>query len=43
MSMNLLTELIQAGYLPNDKIPEIKIKEVAGLLEKYIDIKAKSL
>ncbi len=36
IAMKLLTELIQAGYLPNDKIPEIKIKEVASLLEKYI-------
>jgi len=40
LSLNLLTELIQAGYLPNDKIPESKIKEVAGLLDKYIALKS---
>ncbi len=40
MSYNLLTELIQAGYLPNDKIPEAKIKEVAELLDKYIELKS---
>lgn len=39
ISMKLLTELIQAGYLPNDKIKEVKIKEVADLLEKYIELR----
>ncbi|MFA4942805.1 MAG: hypothetical protein WC564_04175 [Patescibacteria group bacterium] len=39
ISMKLLTELIQAGYLPNDKIKEVKIKEVANLLEKYIELR----
>jgi len=39
MSYNLLTELIQAGYLPNDKIPEAKIKEISILLDKYIELK----
>jgi len=39
ISVKLLTELIQAGYLPNDKIPEQKIKEVADLLEKYIELR----
>lgn len=39
ISLKLLTELIQAGYLPNDKIKEIKIKEVADLLEKYIELR----
>ncbi|MEI7620066.1 MAG: hypothetical protein WCJ57_00665 [Candidatus Falkowbacteria bacterium] len=39
ISMKLLTELIQAGYLPNDKIKEVKIKEVAELLEKYIALR----
>jgi len=39
ISMKLLTELIQAGYLPNDQVKEIKIKEVADLLEKYIELR----
>jgi len=39
ISLTLLTELIQAGYLPNDKVPEIKIREVAILLEKYIKLR----
>jgi hypothetical protein len=39
MSYGLLTELIQGGYLPNDKIPETKIKEIALLLEKYIRLR----
>lgn len=39
ISRQLLTELIQAGYLPNNKIPEIKIGEVGDLLEKYIKLR----
>jgi uncharacterized membrane protein YhdT len=39
ISLHLLTELIRAGYLQNNAIPEIKIKEVAVLLEKYIKLK----
>ncbi|PIT94757.1 hypothetical protein COT98_02245 [Candidatus Falkowbacteria bacterium CG10_big_fil_rev_8_21_14_0_10_39_9] len=39
ISIKLLTELIQAGYLPNDKIREVKIQEVADLLEKYIKLR----
>lgn len=39
ISLHLLTELIRAGYLPNNAIPEIKIKEVSILLEKYIKLK----
>ncbi len=36
---HLLIELIRASYLPNNKIPETKIKEIANLLEKYILLK----
>ena len=39
ISMKLLTELIQAGYLPNDKVKEVKIKEITDLLEKYIELR----
>ena len=39
MSLHLLTELIQGGYLPNNKIPETKIKEIALIIEKYIKLK----
>jgi hypothetical protein len=38
-SRNLLTELIRAGYLPNDKIPETKIDEVKNILEKHIRLR----
>jgi hypothetical protein len=41
ISDHLLTELIRASYLPNNKIPEAKIKETASLLEKYIILKNK--
>lgn len=36
MSKGLLVELIRAGYLPNNEIPETKIKEIAAVIEKYI-------
>lgn len=39
LSNHLLTELIRGGYLPNDKIPEEKIGEIAALLEKYLYLK----
>lgn len=39
LSIHLLTELIQAGYLENNSIPEKKIYEVANILEKYIKLK----
>ena len=38
-SRNLLTELIRAGYLPNDKIPESKIDEVKAILEKHLRLR----
>jgi len=39
VSKHLLTELIQAGYLENNKIPEAKIGEVGVLLDKYIKLR----
>ncbi len=39
ISVHLLTELIRAGYLANDEVPEFKIKEIANILEKYIKLK----
>jgi len=36
VALHLMTELIQAGYLENNKIPESKIQEVANIFEKYI-------
>ncbi|MDP2944262.1 MAG: hypothetical protein Q8N57_01650 [bacterium] len=38
---HLLVELIRGSYLPNNKILETKISEIAGLLEKYIRLKNK--
>jgi hypothetical protein len=43
LSIHLLTELIQAGYLENDSVPEKKIYEVADILDKYIKLKDFSL
>ncbi|HPT08239.1 MAG TPA: hypothetical protein PLE28_00890 [bacterium] len=39
MSIQLLTELIQAGYLKNNTVPERKIEEIAIILDKYIKLK----
>lgn len=39
IASHLLTELIRGAYLPNNKIPEVKIQEIAHLLEKYIRLK----
>jgi hypothetical protein len=39
ISRHLLTELIRAGYLPNDKIPESKIDEVKNILEKHLKLR----
>ncbi len=39
LSRNLLCELIRAGYLSNNKIPEKKIDEVKNILEKYIKLR----
>lgn len=39
ISKHLLTELIRAGYLHNNKVPEIKIREIAGIIERYIKLR----
>lgn len=39
LASNLLIELIRAGYLPNNKIPESKIDEVAEIIEKHIRLR----
>ncbi|MEI6835846.1 MAG: hypothetical protein WCK59_03350 [Candidatus Falkowbacteria bacterium] len=39
VSKHLITEMIRGGYLPNDKIPETKIAEVAKMLDKYIKLR----
>lgn len=39
ISKHLITELIRAGYLPNNVIPEIKINEIAEILDKYLKLK----
>lgn len=41
ISEHLLVELIRGSYLSNNSIPEVKIGEIAGLLEKYIRLKDK--
>lgn len=38
MARNLLIELIRGGYLPNNKIPQAKIGEVAVVLKKYLKL-----
>lgn len=39
VSKHLITELISAAYLPNNKIPENKIQEVADIIERYWKLK----
>ncbi len=39
IASNLLIELIRAGYLPNNKIPESKIDEVAKIIEKHVRLR----
>ncbi|KKR14869.1 MAG: hypothetical protein UT42_C0016G0008 [Candidatus Falkowbacteria bacterium GW2011_GWA2_39_24] len=39
----LLVELIRAGYLANNKLPESLIDEVAVILERYLVLKDRSL
>lgn len=43
ISRHLLTELIRAGYLPNNKIPESKIDEVKILLDKWLKLRELAL
>lgn len=39
IAKDLLTELIRAGYLPNNKIPETKIAETAAVIDKYLKLR----
>lgn len=43
IAKHLIIELIRGAYLPNNKIPEAKIKEIADLIEKYIRLKEYSV
>lgn len=43
IAKHLLIELIRAGYLPNNKLPETKIDEVGEVVEKYILLRKYSL
>lgn len=43
MAKNLLVELIRAGYLPNNKLPESKIGEIAQVIDKYLKLRHYSL
>jgi len=39
LAKSLLVELIRAGYLPNNKLPETKIGEIAVVIRKYLDLR----
>lgn len=39
LSNHLLVELIRASYLPNNSLPESKVKEVANILDKYLKLR----
>jgi hypothetical protein len=43
IAKNLLIELIRAGYLPNNKLPESKIEETAAIIDKYLKLRHYSL
>ncbi|MDD4901086.1 MAG: hypothetical protein PHS62_03170 [Patescibacteria group bacterium] len=43
MAKNMLVELIRAGYLPNNKLPESKIDELAFIIDKYLKLRQESL
>jgi len=36
---HLLMELIRAGYLPNNTLPETKVEEIAVVVEKYLTLR----
>lgn len=36
---HLLMELIRAGYLPNNTLPETKVDEIAVVIEKYLTLR----
>lgn len=43
LAHHLLIELIRAGYLPNNKLPETKVDEVASLINKYVSLRTLAL
>jgi len=43
ISKNLLIELIRAGYLANNKVPETKIAELAKVIDKYLNLRREVL
>jgi len=43
IAKHLLIELIRAGYLPNNKIPESKINEISTVINKYLKLRQYSL
>ena len=40
IAKDLLTELIRAGYLPNNKIPETEIAPVGAIIKKYLVLRS---
>ncbi len=43
IAQHLLVELIRAGYLPNNTLPETKIEEVAEIIKKYTVLRTLAL
>jgi len=43
LSRHLLSELIQASYLPNNSLPETKVAEVSHILNKYLRLRQECL
>lgn len=43
IAKHLLSELIRAGYLPNNKVPETKIEEIGLIVDRYLKLKKFSL
>lgn len=43
LAQHLLIELIRAGYLPNNTLPETKVEDVAQIINKYTSLRALAL
>lgn len=43
VAKNLLVELIRAGYIQNNKLPETKIGEIAVIVNKYLSLRLSAL
>lgn len=43
IAQHLLIELIRAGYLPNNRLPETKVDDVAEIIDKYMSLRALAL